>query len=218
MMRLESLVSGVLATRVEFPFGDSVFAAQAMIVERQGISQNVLVYASSHIGDYVDHIRELGRLYHQLQNHRDEASEACNILDAPVFCHALEQEAIAKKGARVDQTFDGDEYAIGDDITAYHAPGHTRGVAMYHWRRGDDESSVLFSGDSLYSTTSGELDYALRIHPYAGNKDDYKRTLALVRRLKPTFIIPGLSASGTFVFPYDDEAIARLEEKLAKEV
>jgi len=219
--RLEPLLPGLLATRPEFPFGDGVNAARAFLLQSDGDDddKNVLLYANAHIRDYADHIKELGQPSHQLLTHRDEASEACNVLEAKVFCHEKERAAIEAKGSRVDETFAGSSHDILETkLTAHHAPGHTPGVAIYHWRQ-SSESSVLFTGDTLYGSSTGDLDYApLFIHPYpAGKKEDYARTLGKIRTLRPSVIVPGLSAAGTFVFPFDDKKIIQLQKKLQEE-
>lgn len=225
--RLESILPGLFATRPEYPFGGTTTAARAFLVERHNKKRNVLMYASSHIAEYTDHMTELGPPIYQFLTHRDEASPFCNVLKAKVFCHEKERESIEAKGSRVDETFDGSKWVLQNDdddsddkeqIIAYHATGHTPGVTIYSWNR--ENSVVLFTGDTLYGAEDGSLHYApLFLHPYAEKKRDFFQTLELIRTIHPTYVVPGLSSSsaGTFLFPYDDSHLVQLQEQLARE-
>jgi hypothetical protein len=156
--RLSQILPHLFATRAEYPFGGTVVKTQAFLIQRcGGREQNMWVYGSSHVGDYIRHIEELGGVNRQLLNHRDEASKLCTVLDdAPVFCHADEKEAIEQKGCVEGETYDTKVHEFGEDLVAYHTPGHAEGVTSYLWRCNEGET-VLFTGDSLYSNEQGRF-------------------------------------------------------------
>ena len=156
-----TILPRLLATRVEFPFGGTAVKTRAFLAQRSN-GENAWIYASSHVKDYVDHIKELGGAKYQLLTHRDEASKYCNTLEAPVFCHELEKDAIVKKGSRLDESFSGPSHELGDDMIAYHAPGHTDGATCYLWKMNENES-VLFTGDTVFGQSDSKLGVA--IHP-----------------------------------------------------
>lgn len=216
--RLTQLLPSVYATAPEPLFGGAA-CARAYLVLRPG-KGNVWVYASSKVKQYLEHIQELGGVSMQLLNHRDEAGKFCNILDAPVFCHELEKEAIQGKSARVDVTYSGEKHILGDDLTAYHTPGHAVGVTSYVWKDPSSDTSILFPGDTLYATGSAEDSLAsgpLHIHTYGRNKEDMVATLSKFQSFNPTYILPGLSTDTVakkFVFNYKADVLAKLEQSL----
>ncbi|CAE7512190.1 retsat [Symbiodinium natans] len=168
------------------------------------------MYASSHVAEHADHIQKLGGVDLQLLNHRDEASPFCRVLDAPVFCHAREKEAIEQKGAAVEFTYDSDHWSFDDDLCAYHTPGHATGVTSFLWESSDKVYRVLFTGDTLYADTKGRLASApVTFHPYPGNRQDMITTLRQMIRLNPTHIISGLTQSGQFLNEFDSEQVER---------
>ena len=146
---------------------------------------------------------------------KDEASPFCRVLDAPVFCHAREKEAIEQKGAAVEFTYDSDHWSFDDDLCAYHTPGHATGVTSFLWESSDKVYRVLFTGDTLYADTKGRLASApVTFHPYPGNRQDMITTLRQMIRLNPTHIISGLTQSGQFLNEFDSEQVERLARQL----
>ena len=238
--RLTQILPNLWATRAEFPFGGTTPHTKAFLIQRSkgttasdGGNKNVWVYASSHVEDYLSHIAELGGVSLQVLNHRDEASKFCNVLRtsndgsvvAPVFCHSKEKTAIEQKGSFVDKTFDGDSFEIFDDqdggnLTAYHTPGHTKGVTSYLWKTPSTEGvSVLFTGDSLYPNNQGILaPGVMAFYPYPGNREDMIRSYELYLQLNPTYVVPGLSMSGEFLNEFDVNQVKFLLEKLKQEI
>lgn len=222
--RLSQILPNLYATRAEFPLGGNVYQAQAFLIRREphGKNENVWVYASSHVSDYLDHIQELGGVARQLLNHRDEASRFCNVLfleqNAPVFCHAEEKQAIQQKGCDVGETFSGPVFKFhssnSDDLVAYHTPGHAKGVTSYLWKNDKEGFSVLFTGDTLYRDEQGQYAHGpLQFHAYAGNREDMIRTLELYLEWKPTYVCSGLTAS-EFLTKFDRDQIGRLIDQL----
>jgi glyoxylase-like metal-dependent hydrolase (beta-lactamase superfamily II) len=211
---LQTAVPSILATRHEFPFGGTSTKASAFLIQRAS-GTNILVYSSSHVGEYVDHIAELGGVTHQLLNHRDEASTYSNVLSAPVFCHALEKEAIEEKGAIVGETYQGTEYKFGEDLIAYHTPGHSRGVTTYYYQN-DKDISVLFTGDTLYANAEGRLLHGpLQFHSYPGKAEDFINTLTMYIDMNPTYIISGLTES-EFCTKFDAKQVQEQIDELKK--
>jgi hypothetical protein len=211
---VKTVVPTILATRPEYPFGGNIFKSSAFLIQRPSERGNVWVYSSSHTGEYVDHVAELGGVTHQLLNHRDEASKFSNVLSAPVFCHALEKDAVEGNGAIVSETYEGNEHKFGDDLIAYHTPGHARGVTSYFYKDGDDGVSVLFTGDTLYANDEGRiLRGPLEYHPYQGNREDMIKTLSFYIELNPTYIISGLTSSNFWV-EFKADAVRKLIDVL----
>ena len=69
---------------------------------------NLLFYSSSLIGRDFDFIRSKGGILKQYLNHRDEASEYCDVVrrrfNAPLICHELERDAVSEH-CEVSATF-----------------------------------------------------------------------------------------------------------------
>ena len=135
--KLERLLPHLYATRSEFPFGANGPGTRAFLLQRRSSTdnstvtmKNVWVYGSSFVGDYLQHLEELGGVTMQLLNHRDEASKYCNVLPAPVFSHELEAQSIRNKHSRVDLTYSGAKHTFDDDLIAYHTPGTINAFIM----------------------------------------------------------------------------------------
>lgn len=211
---LDTTLHALKATRVEYPFGGST-KCNAFFLKRP--AGNVWMYSSSRVKEYHQHIAELGGVQYQLLNHRDEASKFSNVIDAPVFCHALEKSAIERKGCKVGKTFDSASFRFGDDLVAYHTPGHSQGVSSYLWKVNDD-ISVLFPGDTLYVDERDQLQAGpLAFHSYPGNVQDMIESLELMKRLNPTYIVPGLSqgrSEDSFVQKFSAGRLSELIEEV----
>eukprot|EP00567_Pseudictyota_dubia_P006832 CAMPEP_0197451676 /NCGR_PEP_ID=MMETSP1175-20131217/29783_1 /TAXON_ID=1003142 /ORGANISM="Triceratium dubium, Strain CCMP147" /LENGTH=216 /DNA_ID=CAMNT_0042984479 /DNA_START=164 /DNA_END=814 /DNA_ORIENTATION=- len=210
---LKTDIPNILATRVEYPFGGTTTKTSAFLIKRPG--GNAWVYSSSHAGDYIDHVAELGGVNQQLLNHRDEASKFSNVLDSPVFCHELEKEAIEQRGCVVSETYTGKQHKFGDDLIAYHTPGHTRGVTSYVWKSGD--TTVLFPGDTLYPNEEGILAHGpLQFYAYEGNVQDMIATLKFFVDLDPTYVISGLTQSDSFVNKFQADQVREIIRTLSE--
>ena len=217
------MLPGLLSTRSEFPFRRGPITSRAFVV-RASPDANFLVYGSSLVKDYQDHIREIGGITAQVVGHRDEASKFHNAVGAPLWCHDLEERAVEANGARVAHTFSGSKHVFLADedgtevFAAYHTPGHTDGSSSFLWKNRDHGFSVLFTGDALSIESPREIRASLKYHYYENNVRDQIRTLELIRELEPTYIVPALSVSEheEFVYPYKELAIEPLLEQLTE--
>ena len=105
-----------------------------------------------------------------------------------------------------------------DSLTAYHTPGHAAGVTSYLWKLGDDQNtSVLFPGDSLYIGEDGSFQHGpLMFHSYDGNVQDMIDSFELMLQLNPTYIVPGLiqGDDNDFVNAFRPDEVKGLINKL----
>jgi hydroxyacylglutathione hydrolase len=96
-----------------------------------------------------------------------------------------EHAATAGRAAPIARTFvDGDVLDLGRgvELRVVHTPGHTLGCCTLIW----DHEGIAFSGDSVLGRGSRDGGMPLIFYP-----DQYRRTLALVRDLRPRVLCLG---------------------------
>lgn len=166
---------------------------------------NVFVYSCSRIAGLFDHLDDLGGVTRILLNHMDEATPHVTTLaeryGTPVHCHEAEVEACAAKGVRFIEPLPGD-HRFDDDLEAIHAPGHTAGTTAYRWRNYADRRRYLFTGDTFTNFTIDNFPAVLGFHPYEGQLDDMRSTLARLRRTDSDVLVPGLARGTIHAFAW----------------
>lgn len=217
--RLRPVATGLWACADE-PLGGPANTC-GFLVQRPG--GNVFVYSCSRIDDLFDHVDELGGVSRILLNHMDEATPHVTTLaehyDVPVHCHRAEVEACEAKGVRHIEPLDGD-HAFADDLQAIHAPGHTAGTTAYLWHEPTEGRRYLFTGDTFSNFTIDRFPAVLGFHPYDGQIDDMRSTLAKLREVESDVLVPGLANGTIHAYSWTaseryallDHAAAQLEE------
>jgi glyoxylase-like metal-dependent hydrolase (beta-lactamase superfamily II) len=211
--RLRAVAPGLWACPDEPLFGGTANSCGFLLQRQAG---NAFVYSSSEIENYYDHIDELGGVAIVLLNHRDEATPhvttLANQYDAPVRAHLAEVDACTKRGVDSITALTENETHLGADLVALHTPGHTPGVVSYLWSNPADDRSYLFTGDSLTKLTTDNAPAVLNFHPYPGNIDDFRRTLAVLAERPSDVLVSGLSTGTIHAYQWnDDERRAVLE-------
>jgi glyoxylase-like metal-dependent hydrolase (beta-lactamase superfamily II) len=172
-------------TRAEHPFF-GVTSHAYLLVRDTG---NVLFYSSALREEY-QHIRTLGGITYQYLSHRDEAGPALadikNLFGSKLCCHRLEEPAVSKV-TPVDYTFDKRETRPGD-IEVIPTPGHTPGSVCF-LTGSIGGKTYLFTGDTIF-LDKGSWDTRVNA---GGSKSDLKKSLMLLRDLKPGVVISSAS-------------------------
>ena len=122
----------------------------------------------------------------------------------PVHCHTAEVEACTAKGVRHIEPLAGD-HEFGDDLHAIHAPGHTAGTTAYLWHNTADDRLYLFTGDTFSNFTIDRFPSVLAFHPYEGELDDMRATLARLRGTDSDVLVPGLANGTINAYPWTTE-------------
>lgn len=200
-------VPGVVPlTPQELPFAPNLHV-RAFVLERE--AGNLLVYGAGTLDAE-------GVTRHYL-GHRHEATFLPERLDAPLFVHEGDGEAVAER-AHVRATFSR-RHTLDDDFEVIPIPGHTPGATAYLWDSG--EQRVLFTGDTIY-LNEGEWVTALL---ESSDRESYLESLELIRGLDFDVLVPwGASAGGPWYAVTDradrerriGELIERMEESPAK--
>lgn len=177
---------------------------------------NAFVYSSSRIEAYYDHIDELGGVSMVLLNHRDEATPhvtaLANHYNAPVRTHLAEVDACTQRGIESITALTESETRLGDDLIAFHTPGHTPGVVSYLWTNPADDRRYLFTGDTITKLTIDDAPAVLSFHPYPGNTNDLRRTLTILAERRSDILVPGLANGTIHAYQWnDDERRAALD-------
>lgn len=150
---------------------------------------NVLLYSTGLPEEY-EHIRKLGGITHQYLSHSDEAGPALaeikKLFGSKLCCHRLEEPAVSK-AAQVDCTFDKRETMPGN-VEVIPTPGHTPGSVCFLASSADGRN-YLFTGDTLFLDKRG---WATRVNS-GGSKSDLKRSLMLLRDVKPDVVLSSAS-------------------------
>lgn len=202
--RMRAVAPGLWACAEE-PLGGPANTCGYLLQREAG---NVFVYSSSKFDRIADHIEELGGVDTILLNHMDEATSHVTRMakhfGATVHTHVEEVEACTERGVEDIDPIDGD-HRFGDDLEAIHAPGHTRGTTAYRWENPADGKVYLFTGDTFSNFTVDRFESVLRFHPYDGERDDIRRTLARLREVHSDVLVPGLANGQIDAFSWTTE-------------
>ena len=187
-IKMKKIANNLYQSRFDIPFGKTegqpfCQTAAYLLVNSKG---NTLFYSSKYIEEHFDFIAEKGGVSFQMLNHRDEASpysdKVLEKFNAPLVCHHLEKEAVAKQ-SQVGKTISGGE--VFGDIKAIHTPGHCPGSACFLVNQ--EDGNILFSGDTFYPR-SGQWRVAIRKE----NQEEMIDSLKKLRELEVSLIVPSL--------------------------
>jgi Metallo-beta-lactamase superfamily len=176
---LHTGISGLKASPPQpLPFAPSLHV-RAFVLERE--RGHVLVYSTETVEDSGD----ISRWY---LNHGHEAMFLPESMDAPLFVHEGDREAVAAR-TRVRAAFSR-RFTLDDDVEAIPIPGHTPGATAYLWDSG--EHRFLFTGDTIY-LDDGEWVAAVLD---SSDRAAYVDSLALLRELEFDVLVPWAATGG----------------------
>lgn len=149
---------------------------------------NLLVYGTPSVAPDADAVAELGGIARVYLNHRHEAQLGGDPPDAPVYVHAADRDAVAKR-LEVRAAFAA-RHMLDDDFEAIPTPGHTPGATAYLWDSG--EHRFLFTGDTIY-LNDGEWVAAML---GSSDRERYIESLELIRELDFDALVPWAATVG----------------------
>ena len=160
------------------PFAPSLHVRAFLLEREQG---DVLVYSA-------ETVKDPGGVSRWYLNHGHEAMFLPESMDAPLFVHEGDREAVEAK-THLRAAFSR-RFTLDDDFEAIPTPGHTPGATAYLWDSG--EHRLLFTGDSIY------LDDGEWVAAVLGSSDRaaYIDSLALLRELDFDVLVPWAATAG----------------------
>ncbi len=184
---LEPAMPGLYASKPQpLPFAPELHVRAFLLKRDRG---NVLVYSVDSLASQAAAIESLGGVARHYLNPRHEASFAADGLEAPLFVHEQERDAVAK-AAHVRGTFSR-RHVLDDDFEVIPTPGHTRGATAYLWDSG--EHRFLFTGDTLFLGEDGEWIAAVLD---SSDRPSYVESLELLRDLDFDVLVPWAARAG----------------------
>jgi glyoxylase-like metal-dependent hydrolase (beta-lactamase superfamily II) len=170
-------LTGLDATAPEpLPFAPNLHVRAFVLRRARG---DVLVYAAPGM-------RELGDVSRWYLNHRHEAMFAGDGVDAPLFVHERDRDAV---DLPVRGTFSR-RHVLDEDLEVIPTPGHTPGATAYLWDSG--EHRFLFTGDTIY-LVDGEWVAAVL---GSSDREAYLESLELIRGLEFDVLVPWAASAG----------------------
>jgi glyoxylase-like metal-dependent hydrolase (beta-lactamase superfamily II) len=184
--------------RQPLPFGPS-FDIRAFLLRRE--PGNLLVYSVNGLASVAPALQDLGDIARQYLNHWHESLFATDRVDAPLFCHENDREAVVEK-TPVSGTFS-QRHWLDDDFEVIPIPGHTRGATAYLWNNG--EQRFLFTGDTIYLKEGEWIAAVLE----TSDRPSYIESLQLLRERDFDVLVPWLATRGQPCHALTDRADAR---------
>lgn len=180
------MLPDIYYTTPDHPFANEVETRAYLVTLTAG---NILFYSSSTIEQEFEFIQSTGGLSKQYLNHRDEASEYCDIVrlqfNAPLVCHELESDAVSQH-CEVSETFSTRHYIL-PVLEAIPTPGHCPGSTCYLLQHAGKH--ILFSGDTIYPDNG---EWKIYLHGSQSSGKDMLASLDLLAGLAVDVILPGL--------------------------
>ncbi len=183
---METALPGLYASAPEpLPFAPSLHVRSFLLRRDRG---NLLVYSVDTVESDAEAMEHLGVISRQYLNHRHEAMFTTDRVDAPLFCHEREREAVARAG-HVRATFS-QRHTLDDDFEVIPTPGHTSGATAFLWDSG--ENRLLFTGDTVYLDEGEWVAAVLE----SSDRGRYVESLELIRELDFDVLVPWASTAG----------------------
>jgi glyoxylase-like metal-dependent hydrolase (beta-lactamase superfamily II) len=180
------------------PFAPALDIRTFLLQRDQG---NLLIYSCTTNEADAQAIAALGGISRHCLNHRHEALFPSGWVDAPLFVHQAEREAVAE-AYHVRATFSR-RHTLDDDFEVIPAPGHTSGATAYLWDNG--ERRLLFSGDTIYLNEGEWVAAVLE----SSDRGLYIQSLELIRGLDFDVLVPWAATRGQPYHAATDKADAR---------
>jgi hypothetical protein len=180
------MIDGLFASTPEsLSFAPSLQIRAFLALRERG---NLLIYSASGLDADAAEIQAHGGVTRRYLNHRHEAAFASNSIEAPVFVHQSERQAVAER-LHVRGTFSR-RHMLDEDFEVIPTPGHTSGATSYLWDTG--EHRLLFTGDTVL-LDDGEWRAAV-----LGSSDraQYVESLDLIRGLDFDVLVPWAASTG----------------------
>jgi hypothetical protein len=189
---IEIAIPGLTASPPQpLPFAPSLHARAFLLEREQG---DVLVYST-------ETLKDPGSVSRWYLNHGHEATFLPESMNAPLFVHEGDREAVAAK-THVRAAFSR-RFTLDDDFEAIPTPGHTPGATAYLWDNG--EHRFLFTGDTIY-LDDGEWVAAMLS---SSDRAAYVDSLALLRELDFDVLVPWIATAGQPYHAVTSQAEAR---------
>lgn len=183
---MDAEIPGLHASAPEpLPFAPSLEARAFLLRRDRG---NLLIYSTTGLDADAAAIADLGGISRHYLNHGHEAMFASEGIEAPLFVHESEREAVAET-YRVRGTFSR-RHELDDDFEVIPTPGHTSGATAYLWDSG--ERRFLFSGDTIYLDQGEWIAAVLE----SSDRDLYVESLELIRELDFDVLVPWVATGG----------------------
>jgi glyoxylase-like metal-dependent hydrolase (beta-lactamase superfamily II) len=181
---IETQLNGLYASPpAPLPFAPSLHI-RAFLLRRD--AGNVLIYGSPTVD--VGAFAEAGGIARAYLNHRHEAAFGHDLPGVPLFVHAADRDAVARR-REVRAAFS-QRHVLDDDLEVIPTPGHTPGATAYLWDSGGQR--LLFTGDTIY-LQDGEWVAAVLD---SSDRDDYANSLELIRDLDYDVLVPWAATAG----------------------
>jgi glyoxylase-like metal-dependent hydrolase (beta-lactamase superfamily II) len=184
LVRMESPIAGLYASApAALPFAPDLLVRAFLLRRSRG---NVLIYASRGLDPAA--LRAVGGASRRYLNHRHEALFGTDAVEAPLFLHERERDAVDPK-LHVRGTFS-KRHVLDEDFEVIPTPGHTPGATAYLWDSG--EHRFLFTGDTIYLADGEWVAAVLE----SSDRESYVESLELLRELDFDVLVPWAATAG----------------------
>ncbi|WP_280161061.1 MBL fold metallo-hydrolase (plasmid) [Priestia megaterium] len=134
-----------ITTSPEFAIGQTAF-----LIQNQGF--NMLWDCITYLDEKtIEKINNLGGIQAIALSHPHYYStqvEWAETFNAPIYIHEDDKEWIVRQSDKI-KFWSGESLELTNGITLYRLGGHFKGGAVLHWKNGDNNKGILFTGDIM---------------------------------------------------------------------
>jgi hypothetical protein len=182
------------------PFAPSLHIRAFLL--RRGAG-NLLIYSAPSLDARA--FADVGGISRAYLNHRHEAGFGDDLPDVPLFVHAADRDAVARR--RTVRAAFSQRHMLDDDLEVVPTPGHTPGATAYLWDSG--QHRFLFTGDTIYLRDAQWVAAVLD----SSDRHAYIQSLELIRELDFDVLVPWAATAEQpyYAITSNDDARSRID-------
>ena len=134
-----------ITTNPEFAIGQTAF-----LIQNQGFNMlwDCITYLDEKTIEKIDNLGGIQAIALSHPHYYSTQVEWAETFNAPIYIHEDDKEWIVQQSDKI-KFWSGESLELTNGITLYRLGGHFKGGAVLHWKNGDNNKGILFTGDIM---------------------------------------------------------------------
>ncbi|MET3408597.1 glyoxylase-like metal-dependent hydrolase (beta-lactamase superfamily II) [Priestia aryabhattai] len=134
-----------ITTNPEFAIGQTAF-----LIQNQGFNMlwDCITYLDEKTIEKINNFGGIQAIALSHPHYYSTQVEWAETFNAPIYIHEDDKEWIVRQSDKI-KFWSGESLELTNSITLYRLGGHFKGGAVLHWKNGDNNKGILFTGDIM---------------------------------------------------------------------